>query len=114
MTAHRSTYSRPHCADAVRHRAGWHWNRGAVLLFTLTFALILAAMLTLSAIASSTDGDLLPPVTVSHPGTLAEPCATDGEEVGPCYWDADAMGNGTGRSYTLDADGTVTYWDGRP
>lgn len=27
-----------------------------------------------------------------------------------CYWDADTMGNGTGRSYTVDTDGTVHYW----
>lgn len=28
---------------------------------------------------------------------------------GPCYWDAQVRGNGTGRSFTMDADEEVTY-----
>lgn len=28
---------------------------------------------------------------------------------GPCYWDAQTRGNGKGRSFTMDADGEVTY-----
>lgn len=26
-----------------------------------------------------------------------------------CYWDAPSRGNGTGRSFTVDASGNVTY-----
>lgn len=28
---------------------------------------------------------------------------------GPCYWDAKTRGNGTGRSFVIDSDGTVVY-----
>ncbi len=34
------------------------------------------------------------------------PCAT--EDSDNCYWDADTMGNGEGRSFTV-RDGVVTY-----
>lgn len=30
----------------------------------------------------------------------------------PCYWDAEAQGNGRGDSYTVNADGSVTMADG--
>ena len=43
------------------------------------------------------------------------PCPTEASV--SCYWDGDTMGNGMGRSYTVDADGTLTYtdrrWEGR-
>jgi hypothetical protein len=38
------------------------------------------------------------------------PCAT--EDSVSCYWDGPTMGNGTGRSYTVDSDGVLTYTDG--
>lgn len=38
------------------------------------------------------------------------PCATE-DAPGPCYWNADIQGNGTGRSFTVDATGHVTYWE---
>lgn len=40
----------------------------------------------------------------------ALPCATEDAE-GPCYWDADVRGNGTGQSFTVDALGRITYWE---
>lgn len=44
-----------------------------------------------------------------HPGTppALPPCPTE-DSVG-CYWDAPTMGNGDGRSYTVDDDGTTHY-----
>jgi hypothetical protein len=39
--------------------------------------------------------------------TELPPCVT--EDSVSCYWDADTMGNGRGRSFTVDADGVVTY-----
>lgn len=33
---------------------------------------------------------------------------------GPCYWNADTMGNGTGTSFYVDAAGTYTYPGGTP
>lgn len=38
-------------------------------------------------------------------------CAT--EDATGCYWDAANRENGEGRSFTVDADGAVTYWDGQ-
>lgn len=35
------------------------------------------------------------------------PCPT--EDSVSCYWDATTMGNGQGRSYTMDEHGTPTY-----
>lgn len=43
--------------------------------------------------------------TTWHDGMDA--CPT--EDSVSCYWDADTMGNGHGRSYTVDAHGVVTY-----
>lgn len=37
------------------------------------------------------------------------PCPT--EDSVSCYWDAQQHGNGIGRSFTTDANGTVTYTD---
>lgn len=52
------------------------------------------------------------PVDVS--GTPA--CEDEGQEFGPCLWDARTMGNGQGRSFIVEEDGSVSYlrWrDGR-
>jgi len=35
------------------------------------------------------------------------------EDSDNCYWDAELMGDGTGRSFTV-TNGEVTYWDGQP
>lgn len=37
-----------------------------------------------------------------------KPCATE-DAPGPCRWDADVQGNGTGQSFTVHPDGTVEY-----
>lgn len=37
-----------------------------------------------------------------------EPCAQ--EDSVNCYWNANVMGNGSGQSFTSDADGNITYW----
>lgn len=36
------------------------------------------------------------------------PCPTE-DSAGPCYWDAERQGNGTGQSFTVNPDGSVTY-----
>jgi hypothetical protein len=36
------------------------------------------------------------------------PCATE-DDAGPCYWDAQTMGNGGGESYVVHAGGIVEY-----
>lgn len=36
-------------------------------------------------------------------------CVTDDGEGGPCYWDAQTMGNHTGHSYYVDADGSLHF-----
>jgi hypothetical protein len=45
------------------------------------------------------------PVDVS--GTPA--CEDEGQEYGPCLWDASASGNGSGDSFIVEEDGSVTY-----
>lgn len=52
------------------------------------------------------------PVDVS--GTPA--CESEDQEYGPCLWDARTMGNGSGESFIVEEDGSVSYlrWrDGR-
>lgn len=44
------------------------------------------------------------------------PCESEDQEYGPCLWDARSMGNGQGRSFIVEEDGSVSYlrWrDGR-
>jgi len=38
-------------------------------------------------------------------------CASEDQDTGPCYWDADVRGNGLGHSFYVTADGDVTYID---
>lgn len=45
------------------------------------------------------------PVDVA--GTPA--CKSEDQEFGPCLWDARTMGNGQGRSFILEEDGSVSY-----
>lgn len=45
------------------------------------------------------------PVDVS--GTPA--CEDEGQEYGPCLWDATVSGNGAGDSFVVEEDGSVTY-----
>ena len=45
------------------------------------------------------------PVDVS--GTPA--CEDEGQEYGPCFWDATISGNGSGDSFIVEEDGSVTY-----
>jgi hypothetical protein len=43
----------------------------------------------------------------------AEPCESEDQQVGPCYWNAKVRGNGQGRSFFVDADGNITYLEPR-
>lgn len=36
-------------------------------------------------------------------------CEDEGQEYGPCLWDARTMGNGSGRSFIVEEDGSVSY-----
>lgn len=36
-------------------------------------------------------------------------CEDEGQEYGPCLWDARSMGNGRGRSFIVEEDGSVSY-----
>lgn len=36
-------------------------------------------------------------------------CEDEGQEYGPCLWDASASGNGSGDSFVVEEDGSVTY-----
>lgn len=37
------------------------------------------------------------------------PCESEDQEYGPCLWDARTMGNGSGRSFIVEEDGSVSY-----
>ena len=45
------------------------------------------------------------PVDVSG----APACASEGQEYGPCLWDAHTMGNGSGASFIVEEDGSVSF-----
>lgn len=36
-------------------------------------------------------------------------CEDEGQEFGPCLWDARTMGNGRGRSFIVEEDGSISY-----
>lgn len=36
-------------------------------------------------------------------------CESEDQEYGPCLWDARSMGNGRGRSFVVEEDGSVSY-----
>lgn len=36
-------------------------------------------------------------------------CESEGQEYGPCLWDARSMGNGSGESFIVEEDGSVSY-----
>ena len=36
-------------------------------------------------------------------------CESEDQEYGPCLWDARTMGNGSGRSFVVEEDGSVSY-----
>nr|DAT51341.1 MAG TPA: hypothetical protein [Caudoviricetes sp.] len=36
-------------------------------------------------------------------------CESEDQEFGPCLWDARSMGNGAGRSFIVEEDGSVSY-----
>lgn len=36
-------------------------------------------------------------------------CESEDQEYGPCLWDARSMGNGQGRSFVVEEDGSVSY-----
>lgn len=36
-------------------------------------------------------------------------CEDEGQEYGPCFWDASSSGNGSGDSFIVEEDGSVTY-----
>lgn len=35
----------------------------------------------------------------------------DDQPILPCAYDATTQGNGEGRSFTMEVDGSITYWD---
>jgi hypothetical protein len=41
---------------------------------------------------------------------LLPPCPAE-DSPGPCFWDAGSRGDGSGRSFTVDGFGVLTYWD---
>ena len=53
-----------------------------------------------------------PPTVTPSPVSAAYPPCESEDSDGPCRWDASKSGNGKGRSFTVEADGTVKYDDG--
>ena len=48
--------------------------------------------------------------SVGAPSVQVPPCAME-DSPGPCFWDASVRGDGSGRSFTVDGSGMLTYWD---
>lgn len=102
-TAHTSRTRRGTFQQApVLSRTRLVWRRDG-----LANAGFIAAIVGLAAAIFATILWLTPaPIPAQYGGY--PPCLTE-DAAGPCYWDADTMGNGIGQSFTVDADGTVTY-----
>lgn len=47
---------------------------------------------------------------LTEPSPSIPPCEYE-DSAGPCYWDADSMGNGMGDSFVVDESGAVEYVD---
>jgi len=75
---------------------------------------IVAAALSALALGAAFGHDRMPNdlATLSQPKpvtpTIERPCSTE-DAVGPCFWDAEAQGNGKGLSFWILEDGTVAY-----
>jgi hypothetical protein len=48
--------------------------------------------------------------SVEAPSVQLPPCPNE-DSPGPCFWDAGSRGDGSGRSFTVDGFGVLTYWD---
>lgn len=88
---------------------------GAVGDWLLLLLVILMGLSILWALANrSFIGDVEMVLTAvlqsGEPVQAYPPCLTEAA-LGPCYWDAETMGNDTGRSFTIDTLGRVHYWD---
>lgn len=70
-------------------------------------AILVASLALLLLAANAHIGD---PLTGA---TYYPPCTTeDSGKILPCLWNASTVGNGLGRSFIINTDGTTTYLDG--
>ena len=88
---------------AIKQLAGW-----------ATGVAVVVAGMGAPAMAAAQDGGLTggwvsaetgAPVDVSE----TPACEDEGQEYGPCLWDASSAGNGAGDSFLVEEDGSVTY-----
>ena len=82
----------------------------------MVVALVLGVMGLVGCVPAYADEDATPaggwvlaetgaPVDVSE----TPACESEDQEYGPCLWDARTMGNGQGRSFIVEEDGSVSY-----
>jgi hypothetical protein len=69
---------------------------------------IAAALLGGCTAAVGLDPDPVPTQTVTQPVFVVPPCMEE-DGPGPCYWDAQNVGNGVGTSYFIDSNGEFYY-----
>lgn len=89
--------------EAIKHTAAWATG----------MALAVAGMGT-PAMAATQDGGLTQGWVSAETGAPIDvsetpACEEEGQEYGPCLWDASARGNGAGESFLVEEDGSVTY-----
>nr|DAY33785.1 MAG TPA: hypothetical protein [Caudoviricetes sp.] len=82
----------------------------------MVVALVLGAMALVDCVPAYAAEDAAPsggwvlaatgaPVDVSE----TPACESEDQEFGPCLWDARSMGNGQGRSFIVEEDGSISY-----
>ena len=89
--------------ETIKQLAGW-----------ATGVAVVVAGMGAPAMAATQDGGLTGgwvSVETGAPVDVSETpaCEDEGQEYGPCLWDASSAGNGRGDSYLLEEDGSVTY-----
>ena len=89
--------------EAVKQLAGW-----------VTGVAVVVAGVGAPAVAATQDGGLTGgwvSVETGAPVDVSETpaCEDEGQEYGPCLWDAGSAGNGGGDSFLVEEDGSVTY-----
>ena len=69
---------------------------------------LLASAAVVVALAGCTPATTTPVVTVTRPVFVVPDCMEE-DGPGPCFWDAQARGNGLGTSFFIDATGETYY-----
>ena len=102
--------------SAAESMTGYRWSRpvnlaSAAIIGLATLAGGILAVQALTGCDPSEDGCRFVDdgQTWQTVDGIAWPVCPTEDATGPCVWDAHRDGNGTGTSFTVDDDGTLTY-----